>query len=237
MSRRFLHLFSAVAVLSFVGCATHHVEVPADQRATVKRGLEGQDRFLKLSFFSTPFFGDTTRKLLTQVRPDQVRMLERYDGTPITPGGVEAIFPAGTGVRIKSVDFPTAFSSTERVLMTPRAQVWVTVDIAGTPRNAPPYVLVLRPGIKDDRELMAEIDKLLAQEDPKPQISGWSEVVQNAVAAKKVVNDMPAEAVEMAMGYPEKRVLVFEGDQRKETWIWPGNQQVVLLNGRVSQTR
>jgi hypothetical protein len=49
---------------------------------------------------------------------------------------------------------------------------------------------------------------------------------------------MPAEALEMAWGYPERRVLAFEGDKKKETWIWAGEQrQAVLLDGRVAEVR
>lgn len=222
-------------VLFFSACATSQTLVPPEQRAALKRSLEGTDRYLKLSFYATPFFGDTTRRLLTPVPPEQVRLLEQPDGTPIQPGAVEAVFPAGTLVRIKALDFPTAIAQTERVLMTPRTQTWVTVDIAGTPKDAPPYVLVLRPNIKDDRELDAEVDRWLSREDPKVRLSGFTDVIQNAIAGKKVVLDMPAEALEMAWGYPDRRVLAYEGDKKKETWVWPGEKQVVLVDGRVAE--
>lgn len=221
--------------LLLAGCATSQVMVPPEQRAALKRTLEGQDRYLKLSFYATPFFGDTTRRLLTPVPPEQVRMLEQPDGTPILPGPVESVFPAGTLVRIRALDFPTAIAQTERVLMTPRTQTWVTVDIAGTPKNAPPYVVVLRPQIKDDRELDAEVDRWLAREDPKTRLQAFSDVIQTAIAGKKVVLDMPAEALEMALGYPDRRVLALEGEKKKETWVWPGEKQVVLLDGRVTE--
>src|SRR5438132_7413089 len=113
-------------------CASTQVIVPPEQRAALKRELEGQERYLKLSFYVTPFFGDATKRLLTPVPPDQVRLLEQTDGTPINPGPVEATFAAGTLVRIKSVDFPTLLAQTERVAVTPRTQPWVIVDVAGT---------------------------------------------------------------------------------------------------------
>ncbi len=217
------------------GCATNQAIVPPEQRATLKRNLEGQDRYLKLSFYATPFFGDATKRLLTPVPPDQVRLLEQPDGTPINPGTVEATFPAGTEVRIRALEFPTALAQTERVLMTPRTQPWVIVDVAGTPKDAPPYVLVLRPQIKDDRELYAEVDRWLSREDPKTRLQSFTDVVQTAVAGKKVVMDMPADALEMAWGYPERRVLALDGEKKKETWIWPGEKQVVLLDGKVAE--
>jgi hypothetical protein len=225
-------LMLSVFVLS---CATNPVLVPSDQRAALRRDLEGQDRYLRLSFYATPFFGDATKRLLTPVAPDQVRLLEQTDGTPINPGAIEATFPAGTIVRIKRLEFPTALAQTERVLVTPRAQPWVYLDVAGTPQDAPPYVLVLRQMIKDDRELQAEVDRYLSREDPKARLQGFSDVIQTAIAAKKIVVDMPAEALEMAWGYPDRRVLGFDGEKKKETWIWPGEKQVVLLDGRVTE--
>ena len=221
--------------LALTACATNQTIVPPEQRASLKRNLEGQDRYFKLSYFATPFFGDATKRLLTPVPPDQVRLLEETDGTPINPGTVEATFPAGTEVRIRLLEFPTALAQTERVLVTPRTQPWLYVDVAGTPKDAPPYVLVLRPQIKDDRELHAEVDRWLARENPKTRLSTFTEVVQNAVASKRVVVDMPAEALEMAWGYPDRRVLTLEGDRKKETWIWPGQKQVVLLDGKVAE--
>lgn len=227
-------LRSAVLLL-LCACATSQVMVPPDQRAAVKRELEGQDRYLKLSFNATPFFGDATKRLLTAVSPAQVRLLDNPREEPINPGAVETIFPAGTQVRITSVDFPTALSQTERVLMTPRTQVWVFVDVAGTPKDAPPYVLVLRQQIKDDRELNTEVDRWLTREDPRARIASFGEPIVAAIAAKKPVLEMGPEALEMACGYPEKRVLAFDGDKKKETWVWPDGKQVVLTDGRVTE--
>jgi hypothetical protein len=228
----------SVLLLLACGCVTSQVLVPPEQRTALKRDLEGTERYLKVSFYATPFFGDATKKLLTDVPPEQVRLLEEPNGSPINPGPAEATFPAGTVVRIKGLEFPDAVAVTERVLMTPRTVPWVFLDVAGTPKDAPPYVLVLRQGIVDDRELNAEVDRYLAREDPKLKLQGFSEVVQSAIAAKKAVIDMPAEALEMAWGYPERRVLAFEGDKKKETWIWAGEQRsAVLLDGRVAEVR
>jgi hypothetical protein len=224
-----------LALLLTSACATNQVIVPPEQRAGLKRELEGQDRYLKLSFYATPFFGDDTKRLLTPVPPEQVRLLEQPDGTPILPGAAEAVFPAGTAVRIKLLEFPTALAQTERVMLTPRTQPWLYVDVAGTPKDAPPYILVLRQLIKDDRELDAEVDRYLSREDPKLKLQAFSDVIQTAIAAKKVVLDMPAEALEMAWGYPDRRVYAVDGEKKKETWIWAGEKQVVLLDGRVSE--
>ena len=67
------------------------------------------------------------------------------------------------------------------------------------------------------------------------RLAAFSDAVQSAIAAKKAVLDMPAEALEMAWGYPVRRVYALEGERKKETWVWPGEKQVVLLDGRVSE--
>src|SRR5438105_99625 len=94
-------------------CATANELVPPEQRAGLKRELEGEERYLKLSFYSTPFFGDAARKLLTPVPPAQVRLVESPDGSPLDPGEIERTFPAGTAVRIKHLEFPTARAQLE----------------------------------------------------------------------------------------------------------------------------
>ncbi len=223
-------------LLCLCACVTTQVFVPPEQRAGLMRELEGTERYLKHSFYATPFYGDATKRLLTDVDPSQARFLESAGGDPINPGPPEATFPAGTVVRIKALEFPTPISETERVLMTPRSLVWVFLDVAGTPNDAPPYVLVLRPGLKDDRELDAEVDRFLAREDPHRQIQAFTEAVQAALKEKRAIVEMPADALEMAWGYPERRVLAFEGDKKKETWIWAGDKrQAVLLDGHVTE--
>ena len=154
----------AALLFVFVGCTTTQVYIPSEARPGIARQLEGEDRSMKVSFFVTPFFGDASKKLLSPVQPDELRILENTDGTPMHPGAVEAVFPAGTLVRIKRVEFPSAFTLTERMLVTPRTLVWLYLDVGGTPKTAPPYVLVLRPGIKDETEFMSEVERYLGKE-------------------------------------------------------------------------
>lgn len=225
-------------VLLAAGCTTTQVYIPSEARPGIIRQLEGEDRFLKVSFFVTPFFGDATKKLLSPVQPDELRLLENTDGTAIHPGAVEAVFPAGTLVRIKKVEFPSSFTMTERMLMTPRTLVWISLDVAGTAKNALPQVLVLRPGLKDETALMSEVDRYLSKEDPGPRLAAFTEAVRQGVLSKRASVDMPAEALEMAWGYPESKKLSFEGETKLETWTWPGGKRVaVLADGRVTELR
>ena len=233
-----MRLSLAAAALLFVGCTTTQVFIPAEARPGILRQLEGEERAMKVSFFVTPFFGDTAKKLLSSVQPDELRLLENTDGTAIHPGAVELVFPAGTQVRIKKVEFPSSFTMTERMLMTPRTLIWLYLDVAGTPKSAPPYVLVLRPGIKDEAEFMSEVERYIGKEDPTPRIAAFADPVREAVLTKRAIVDMPADALEMAWGYPESKKYTFEGERKLETWTWPGGKRVaVLSDGRVTELR
>ena len=227
-----------LAALLLAGCTTTQVYIPSEARPGIVRTLEGEDRFMKVSFFVTPFFGDASKKLLSPVQPDELRLLENTDGTAIHPGAVEMVFPAGTLVRIKKVEFPSSFTMTERMLMTPRTLVWIALDVAGTPKTALPFMLVLRPGIKDEAEFISEVERYLGKEDPAPRLAAFSAPVREGVLTKRAAVDMPAEALEMAWGYPESKRISFEGERKLETWTWPGGKRVaVLADGRVTELR
>ncbi len=225
----------ALAVLC-TGCVTAQVAVPPGQVADLERALSGQARFLRVSMHATPFFGDATKRLVTPVPPELVRLLDDTSGKPINPGPIERTWPVGTAVRILKVEFPSNWVMAERVLYTPRTLVWVYLDVAGAPRKAPPSVLVLRPGLRTDQEVLAELDRHLTRDDPTPLLEGFSDAVREAIRAKAAVVDMPAAALEMAWGFPEsKRIELIEG-QRKETWRWgDGARTAVLLDGRVTE--
>lgn len=234
-------IFSASLLVAFAAWATacaSHTQVPADDRAALERELSGRDsqKFLKLSYFVTPFFGDGSKRLLTHVPPDEVRLLNHPDGTPVNPGAVEKILPAGTPVKITKVEFPTSWIVTERVPYTPRTQPWVYLEAADQPR-ALPFVLVLRQGIDTREQFVTELSRWLSDTDPRAMIEGWTEPVREAVRTKTAVTDMPADALEMAWGYPERIKRELEGDKWKETWVYPGKKRVAyLLDGKVVRT-
>ena len=222
-------------LLSMSGCVTAQVAIAPTQVADLERSLNGEQRFLRVSMYLTPFFGDATKRLLTPVPPELVRLLDGTDGKPLKPGPVERTFPAGTAVRIMKVEFPSAWVMTERVLYTPRTLVWLYLDVAGTPRQAPPYVLVLRPGLKTDQDFLAELERHLTREDQSKRMESFSDGVREAIRTKSVIVDMPAEALEMAWGYPESKRIDLVGAQRKETWRWAeGLRTATLLDGRLT---
>lgn len=225
----------AAALLGLTGCVTAQVAVPPTQVADLERKLNGDQRFLRVSMYLTPFFGDATRRLVTPVAPELVRLLDSPQGKPLNPGAVERVFPAGTAVRIQRVEFPSAWVMTERVLYTPRTLAWLYLEVTGAPKNAPPYVLVLRPGLKTDEEFLAELERHLTREDPTRRLEAFSDPVREAVRTKGVVIDMPAEALEMAWGFPESKRIDLVNDQRKETWRWgDGARTAIVLDGRLA---
>lgn len=223
-------------------CATYTALAP-EERALVERELQrgGAARFLRVSFYATPFFGDDSKRLLTAVPPDEVRLLLHPDGTPVDPAArlpQEArerlpIFPAGTRARILAVEFPTTWTVTSRVAYTPRNMPWVYVAIDGQPAE-PPFVLVLPPDLDSPDRFFNDLDRYLSEADPERLMAPWGDSVRAAIRAKQPVIDMPAEAAEMALGYPELKRIHFEGPLKREEWFYAGKRRVAIIgDGRL----
>lgn len=219
-----------------VGCASHTALAPED-RSALKNTLTGPEaeKYLRQSLHVTPFFGDASRRLVTPYAPDEVRMLDDTSGKPINPGPVQATLPAGTRARILDVEFPTAWVVAERVLYTPRTHPWVYLSVEGAPPG-PPLVLVLPRPFKTPEEFRAELERYVSHRDLGPTLAGFNEPVREAIRQKKAVIGMPAEALEMALGTPERIIRNVEGGTRTEEWIYPGGRRrVFLLEGRVER--
>lgn len=232
MHRLLIILIAALGV----GCASHTALAP-EERSALKRTLTGSeaDKYLRQSLNVTPFFGDASRRLVTPYAPEEVRMLDDTKGNPINPGPVQAVLPAGTRARILDVEFPTAQVVLGRVLYTPRTHPWVYLSVEGAPKG-PPLVLVLPLPFKTPEEFRAELGRYLTDRDLGPTLAGFSESVREAIRQKKVVTAMPSEAVEMALGAPERIVRNVEGGARQEEWIYPGgHRHVFLVDGRVER--
>lgn len=225
-------LLVVLLVLLSAGCKSHTPIAPED-RATLEQMLTGPDasRFLRQSLYVTPFFGDASRRLLTPYPPEDVDLLNDRLGKPINPGAIEATLPAGARATIRRVEFPTAWVVTERVLYTPRTWPWIYVEVEGAPPG-PPLVLVLPPHHKTREEFLSEVERTLAAQDPAPRIAAFNEQVREAIKQKKTITDMPAEALEMAWGYPETIKRTLEGTVRNEEWIYPrGRRRAFLSDG------
>jgi hypothetical protein len=195
--------------------------------------LAESDRFLRLSYFITPFYSDDAKRLLTPVPPEEIRQVFLPNGEPVNPGIILKVLPAGRPAKILGLEFPGAITLTERYSDTPRFQPWLYVGVKDEPADTP-LVIVLRQGLSSHQEIQSEVDRYLSRTDIDALFHGLTEGMVTAVRNKKVVLDMPADAVEMAWGYPElKRITFEEGGGRKETWIYgQGARKVVLIEGR-----
>lgn len=223
---------------TLTACASYTTLSP-DEMSRIDRSVtqSQQGRFLKLSFYVTPFFGDGTKRLLTAVPPAEVRLLNDTSGNPINPGEVEKILPAGTKVRITKVEFPTALNVTGRLLYSPRTQPWVYLEAENHPKDTP-LILVLRPQIKSQAEFDAELERSLVTSDPTEKLEQLPENVQIAIREKRAVLDMTADALERAWGYPERISVRYPeagtGSARTEVWTWPGGRRrAELADGQV----
>ncbi|MCC6334147.1 MAG: hypothetical protein IT380_09195 [Myxococcales bacterium] len=225
-----------LALAAIFGCATPGISLAPPDATRLERELTGEERFLRVSMYSTPFFKDASKRLLTPLSPELVRLLENPDGTPINPGPVEATWPAGTRVKILKVEFPSATVMTERVLFTPRTLAWIYLDLGGARRGPGPFVLVLRPGIKTEDEFRTELDRLLTRQDLSARLEAMGEGARQAIKTKTATVELSAEALEMTWGYPEARKVELDGTHRKETWTWAqGARAAVLVDGQVTQ--
>ncbi len=225
-------LTGSALVLVLTSCATAQVFLPAEQSAHIERRLNGETRYLRTSMFVTPFFGDSTKKFVTAVDPKFVRVLNNPDGTSVNPGAIEKILPVATPVRIEHIEFPTTATMAERVLFTPRTLAWVYLSV--TSNKSAPHILVLRPGLKTEDELVSEVERYLTREDLTKRLEVFGDFAREGIKTKMAVIDMPAEALEMAWGPPERKSISLDTDKKREVWFWgDGQRRAVLLDGRV----
>lgn len=234
MMRRLFVSLALFAGLS--GCASYTALAPKDRDAVAQEfTTRSSEQFLKLSFYVTPFFGDGSKKLLTDVPPAQVRLLNDTKGAPINPGAAEKTIPAGRRVRIQKVEFPTSWVVTERIVYSPRTQPWVYLSIEGE-KNELPYILVLRPQIKTTQEFHAELERYLVKDSPAEVLAAFSPAVREAVEKKEAISDMPEDALLRAWGYPESKRVSYEEQARKEVWLYPGRKRsATVVDGRVAE--
>jgi hypothetical protein len=210
---------------------TYRMPIEISEQGRLSRSLENQSRFLRISYFVTPFFGDETKQLLSPVNPAWLHLLEDLDGNPVPPGDIEDLLPAGTLVRILKVEFPNAAAINQRVMYSPRTRPWVYV---ATQHSSKPLVLVLKNTFESPDDFQAELNRYLTPLNPSSQIEEFSADEQTAIRTKEALLGIGAQALEMALGYPETKTLVFEGNQKTETWIWGGGKKALTLReGRV----
>jgi len=158
--------------------------------------------------------------------------MEDTEGNPVSPGEVEALLPAGTPVRILKVEFPTSLAIGGRTPYSPRTRPWVYV---ATPHSPKPFILVLRSVFKNAEDFQAELNRYLTPLNLSSRMEAFSKDEKTAIHTKEALLGIGAEALEMALGYPESKTWLFEGEQKTETWHWgQGSKTVTLRGGRVA---
>jgi len=226
---------AAALLAAAQGCMTGYTFLSAAERREAERivFIEG-DRYLRLSYYVTPFFGDDGKRLLSQYPPEELKMVLQPDGSPVIPGPTQKIVPAGTPAKVLALEFPTSYAIAQRVVFTPRFQPWLFVAVQGEPPDLP-LVIPLRENVHTVQEVQAEVDRYLSRRDPRPFIASLSEGMKTSIKNKEARLDMPLEALEMAWGYPQqRRITMDENGNRTESWEYDeGRRSAVVLDGRV----
>jgi len=206
-------LVSLVLLLA-AGCFPP-ASIPAAERQRVRRELHELPRFARVAVYLAPFPGDGSSLLLTDQPPEQA---------PAT-----RVLPPGTPLRLERVEFPAGWEAAGRPPGTPRLHPWAYLGLVGEVR---PLVMVLPRSLATSEEVRAALERALSASDPTPAFDALPETQRAAIRRKQLEEGMAADAVEMAWGQPERKVL--EPPSSREEWLWPGaHRQARLEDGRL----
>jgi len=230
--KRTIGLLALALGLALAGCASH-TRVPDADRLQLERQLPGRTFYLRHAMYVGPFWADQDKLFLSDGVPGEIPWVVNPAGVPIDPGAPTAIVPAGTRVRIRKLELPTGLAVTTRNPFGPRYNAWLYVDVEGMPRTPTPVIL-LRRDIESREQVMAEIERWLSPDDLAPALAQLGPEVLAAVNEKRLVEGMPAEAVAMAWGYPERKEIRPSPEGRVETWTWPFDKRKArIVDGRL----
>jgi hypothetical protein len=205
--------------------------VPDAERRRAERELEGQRRFTKVALWVGPFFGDDTKWLVSDSPFSELDLLETSEGKPIAPPPAQRVLLPGTPLVIEKVEFPTGLIIAKRVVMTPRYHPWVYLRAPGEPR---PLVLVLPQTLASADEVRLELERTLGASDPTAAFQALPEEERSAIARKQPLEGMGPQALEMAWGYPEKKVI--DRPAGNEEWSWAdGRRKAFLHRGKLQR--
>ncbi len=214
-----------LVLLALAGC-TPRTTIPESDRHRAIEELSGQRRFLRVAAYVGPLFGDRTRLLLSDAPPGELDLLETPGGDPIRPPAPTEILPPGTTVRVRALEFPTGMIIASRPLMTPRYHPWVYLDVPGHDLAA---VLVLSQAVSSYDDVRAEIDRVLATDDPTAAFQALPKAQREAIARKEPSEGMGPRALVMAWGYPEKKIV--DRPSGSEEWIWSEGKRRAFFQG------
>jgi hypothetical protein len=209
-------LVSLVLLLA-AGCFPP-ASIPAAERQHARHELRELPRFARVAVYLAPFPGDLSSLLLTD---QPLEALEK--------AAAARVLPPGTPLRLEQVEFPAGWEAAGRAPGTPRLHPWAYLRLAGEAR---PLIMVLPRTLATTEEVRAALERVLSASDPAPAFDALPETQRAAIRRKQLEEGMPADAVEMAWGQPERKVL--EPPSSREEWLWPGaHRQAQLEDGRL----
>jgi hypothetical protein len=214
------------ALLSLLVACVPPVEIPEEERARASRALEGRRYYLEVAASASPFFGDETKMLLSDQPSEELDLLETPGGEPILPPPAERVLLPGTRLTITQVEFPTGFVIARRMLHTPRYHPWIYLALEGETR---PLIIVLPQLIATTEEARAELGRLLSETDPGPEFRALPDAERAAISRKALTAGMSTRAVEMAWGFPAKKVI--DRPEETEAWTWAGGRRTAFFRG------
>ncbi len=214
--------------LALAACTPRAV-IPDAERERTREALDGQQRYLRVAVSVHPLYGDGSRRLLLDAPPSEVDLLRGAGDERVAPPPAERILPPGTPVRITEVEFPTGLVIARRVVLSPRYHPWVLLSVPG---DARPHVLVLPQLTVSASDAVAEVDRILTADDPSAALAALPPAQREAVLQKTLVEGLPARAVEMAWGMPERKRI--DRPAGTEEWSWPdAKRRAFLLDERL----
>jgi hypothetical protein len=153
---------------------------------------------------------------------------------PTWPGRSEGIIPAGTPVTLLDVVFPGERPLLERPVGTPRDEVWVKLQLPG----GTVAILPLPDTARSEQDFWGALGQWVTRFDPGLQTASWNDAVVEAVRTRRLVVEMPDDAVLAAWGPPLRREVRFEAGARRESWVWSGpGRSAELLDGKLVEAR
>lgn len=227
--RRLLALFVALMLPSCAGQSP----LPDEDRMQLERSLPGRTYYLRAAMYAGPFWSDRHKTLLSDVVPGEITYVQSPTGSPIDPGPPTGIVPAGARVRVIELELPTGFNVNTRMLSSPRYNPWLLLHVEGLPQEPTP-VIVLRRDLSSLDQVQQEIERYLSPDDLRPVLDAFPEAVRRGIDEKRLIEGMPAEAVQMAWGYPERKTIAPSPEGRREEWVWPGaRRRATVVDGRL----
>lgn len=233
-------MLALAAILGVTAACPDYAVIAQPERAEIAAVREGNLLWLKQSLYVGQFYDDDRFRLVYPRRFEELTYLRTVEGDIITPPPADGIIPAGTRVRIERVDWPTGDAVFRRPLYTPRYATWVILRVAQDRGDTllerdQKHILLLPGGIPDKRTFDAWLDAYLGVDDPNPWIRNLAPKVRTGVLKKTPVVGMDYEALNAAMGYPDR--ITRDRDPQNpgatlEVAIF-GATSVVLRDGKV----